>query len=68
METNSFSVKVLSLAESIEVNGGVIEAPPKWLKWVKGGVVAWIGTQLIANWSEIKSGLVDGWTDAMNEQ
>jgi len=67
METRNFNVKELSLREICEVNGGEISFP-KLPKWVKGSIWGFVAGVIIDNWSDIKSGIVDGWTDAMKEE
>lgn len=66
METKKFNVEELSLTEIIDVNGGEI-LYPKLPKWVKGGVWGFVIGVIVDNWADIKSGIIDGWTDAMNE-
>jgi lactobin A/cerein 7B family class IIb bacteriocin len=56
-------MKELNEMELKEVEGGYAKLP----SWVKGGLWGLVGVTIIENWAEIKSGIVDGWTDAMNE-
>lgn len=62
METKKFHVKELSLTEAREVNGGI----PSWPSWLKKGLLGTAIFLIIDNWEEIKSGIVDGWTDGIN--
>jgi hypothetical protein len=66
MEVQNFYVTELSLSEKKEVSGGLISFPniPKWFKRSLVGIA--IGL-IIDNWADIKSGAVDGWEDASQE-
>jgi hypothetical protein len=57
-------MKELEKYELANINGGYMKMPP----WVKGGL--WFGLICLAveNWSEIKSGIADGWNDSMKEK
>lgn len=51
-------MKILKESELVETYGGAETSIAK-------GITVWgIVTLLISNWSEIKKGAVDGWTDA----
>lgn len=56
-------MKELQKNELMEVNGGYTKLPT----WVKGSVWGFVIFEIIQNWADIKSGIVDGWTDAMKD-
>jgi hypothetical protein len=56
-------MRELSLSELMEVDGGIAKLP--W--WVKGSLWGFIAYEIVQNWADIKSGIVDGWADAMKE-
>ena len=57
-------MKDLKRSELIAIDGGYAKMPP----WVRGGL--WFGVlcTIADNWSDIKSGIVDGWNDAIKEK
>ena len=57
-------MKELEKSELAIISGGYTKMPP----WVKGGL--WFGLFCLAveNWSDIKSGIADGWSDAMKSK
>lgn len=55
-------MKELEKNELMGVDGGYTKVPP----WLKGSIWGAIAFVVIENWSDIKSGVVDGWTDAVN--
>ncbi|MCL6102133.1 MAG: hypothetical protein M1292_06530 [Bacteroidetes bacterium] len=45
-----------------EVNGGTMTLP----SWFKGSIWVIAAGYIIEHWAELKSGIVDGYTDGMN--
>lgn len=56
-------MRELMRSELQEINGGLISIT----KWVKGGFWVIAANFIIDNWTEIKSGAIDGWTDGKND-
>jgi len=54
-------MKKLEKNDLMEINGGYTELPP----WVRGSLWGFIALEIIQNWADIKSGIADGWADAM---
>jgi len=54
----------LGKSELINVNGGYTKMP----SWVRGGLWFGILMTIADHWEDIKSGIVDGWSDAMKEK
>jgi hypothetical protein len=52
-------MKVLERKELAEVVGGVSGIP----RWIKGSVWFIVAAYIVDNWSDIKAGIVDGYTD-----
>jgi hypothetical protein len=67
MEIENFNVTALSLSEIKEINGGGPAWSSKLAKWFKTSLWALGAGIIIDNWAEIKSGLMDGYNDALND-
>lgn len=55
-------MKKLEKFELANISGGYLKMPP----WVKGGLWFGLFCVVVENWSDLKSGIADGWSDAMN--
>jgi hypothetical protein len=56
-------MKELEKRELFAIDGGYTKMPP----WVKGGLWFGIACTIVEHWTDIKSGIADGWNDAMKE-
>jgi|APIni6443716594_1056825.scaffolds.fasta_scaffold1435570_2 hypothetical protein len=67
MEIKNYNVRELTLNESVDVNGGgpLWEFVKKYGFW---GAAAWVTSEVIDNWTDIKDGAVGGWNAAMAEE
>ena len=54
-------MKELERIELSNISGGYIKMPP----WVKTGFWFGVFCAIVENWSDLKSGVADGWSDAM---
>lgn len=57
-------MKELERGELIVINGGFTKMPT----WVRGGLWFGIACTIAEHWEDIKSGITDGWNDAMKEK
>jgi len=55
-------MKELRSDELVEINGGTLKLP----SWFKGSVWVLAATYIIDHWADLKSGIVDGYTDGQN--
>lgn len=57
-------MKVLRRNELMRIDGGYTQIP----KWVKGGLWFAVACDIMNHWTDIKSGIADGWADAMKDK
>ncbi len=55
-------MKQLERNELMRVDGGYMKLPP----WVKGSAWMIAAAYIMDHWTDIKSAIVDGYTDGMN--
>ena len=55
-------MKELRSDELLGINGGTLKLP----SWFKGSVWVLAATYIIDHWADLKSGIVDGYTDGQN--
>jgi hypothetical protein len=55
-------MKELIRDELVEVNGGTLTLP----KWFKTSIWVLAASYVIDHWADLKSGIVDGYTDGAN--
>lgn len=55
------NLKSLNAKEISQINGGSLLA-----KYTPIGIAAWLGYELMTNWSDVKSGIADGYSDGID--
>ena len=56
-------MKELKRSELIAIDGGFTKLP----SWVRGSVWMIAAGYIMEHWADIKSGAIDGWTDAQRD-
>jgi len=55
MNLKNLKVEELNISEALAIDGGSLP------KWVKGGIVGYIVSELISNWDDVEKGFIDGY-------